>query len=144
MSDTNNLYPIKEFKRIFGCSQFFKEYNGLYRKNKSDASKYDKWLDRQLAFLDAENPNMLVINRPQVFESIRSFSCMEENFTIYSIRRPEFAKNPRILFTFVGSDPDGIAILLLAFSELKSQTYERFVPVAIDRIKALLSSMEEN
>lgn len=143
MNEVNVLYPIKGFKRIFGCSQFQKEYKDLYRKNKSDALKYEKWLDRQLAFLDIEDPDTLLVDHPKVFEPVRSFSYEGESLAIYSIRRPEFAKNPRILFTFVESDTGGLAILLLAFSELKSHTYDRYIPTAIHRVKDLLSGTED-
>lgn len=140
--ENNSLYQLEGFERIFACSSFSKDYKKLYRKSKADGKRYSQWLHKQLSFLDEETTTMSLLNHPRVFEKIRTFSYEDEEIGIYSIRKPEFSKNPRIIFSAIGSDPDDIIVLLLAFSELKSNDYDRNIPVAIERMKYLLSGLK--
>lgn len=126
----------EKHKNIYLCDLFLEAKENLYKKFSKEKEQYDKWLDRQLAFLDAEGLNVLLF-RPAVFEKLSGV----EN--LYAITRREFPGNPRVLFFVLEEDEPMVFLLVVAFKELSSGDYKRNIPVAIERRKIIMESLKE-
>ena len=125
------------YENVFGCDLFFEEKEALYSRDKKNAKGYDKWLDRQLRFLDTTGLDVLN-NHKQAFEKLSG----HEN--LYSITRREFSGNPRILFfTVVEEGEPDTFVLLTAFSEISNGSYRRAIGVANERRKQIVALINE-
>ena len=132
------LDRYNEYENIYGCDAFVKEKEKLYSKNRKNGEAYDRWLDRQLTFLDTTGLDVL-IHHKQAFEDLTSSNGL------YSITRREFAGNPRILFfTIVEEGEQDAFVLLTAFSELSDGSYRRAIEVAQKRRKEILELIKED
>lgn len=131
------IRQINDYANIWGCEPFFEEFNNLYRKDRSTDIQYRKWLNKKLLLLSTWNISDLI--HQDAFEKITDTSA---GYAIYSLRRPEFTGNPRILFTIVDSDSSQPRILLLAFKELH-EDYHRFIPVAKKRLSIIVDDMKK-
>ena len=131
------LYLITGCNDIFGCSHFIHEYNELYKKDPETKKQYSRWLSRQFVML--ENLGIPAILQQKSFEKL---SGVNENFDLYSLRRPETKGNPRLLFSLIGDEDDVVYIFLLAFKELHDN-YNRHIPIAIERMKQVIAMLTE-
>ena len=126
------------YNNIYGCRPFLAEKQALYRKNPSASKQYDKWLDRQLRFLDTEGLDV-IRSHPRVFEKLQDTSV-----DLYCIRRKEFTGNPRIIFFAVienGEEP--AFVLLTAFHEYNDGDYVRAIDTATQRQKSIMRQLTE-
>lgn len=135
-----NINYFKDYKNIFACDLFVEEEGKLYAKNQADQRSYDRWLDRQLRFLDTIGLLRALNEHSHAFEKL---SGVQEG--IYAITNREFSGNPRILFFAIieGGEPDAF-VLLVPFKEKNEGDYRRHIPVAKARRKAVLEILKED
>lgn len=135
-----NINYFNDYKNIFACDLFVEEKSKLYAKNKADQKSYDRWLDRQLRFLDTTGLLRVLSEHNHAFEKL---SGVQEG--LYSITNREFSGNPRILFFAIieEGEPDAF-VLLVAFKEKSEGDYKRHIPTAKARRKAVLEILKED
>ena len=133
------LFPVEGFDNILSYDICLKEYNKLFKKDPSGQRDYQKWLDRQLRYLDKAPDLNELVRTHESFEKLRQY----EEYGLYAIRRPHSIGNPRIMFAAVVNEQDQLYILLLAFKELNSSDYDRNIPVADNRMKDILQMIKE-
>lgn len=131
------LYLITGCTNVYGCNQFIREFNDLYKKDPETKKQYLKWIARQFTIL--ENLGIRAILQQKAFEKL---SGIDENFDLYSLRRPETKGNPRLLFSMIEDEDGEVYIFLLAFKELHDN-YNRHIPTTIERMKNVIALLTE-
>ena len=116
---------------------FKKEKDSLFGKNSSQQRQYANWLDLRLNLLEENGIINSLARFPNIFEKL---SGVKEN--IYSIRRKGATGNPRSLFiAIVEDDGQEYYILLTAFKETTSGSYQQALNVAKQRCKDILDEL---
>lgn len=120
------------YPNVLQCTSFEKECMKEFAKSKSKRLSYKKWLLKKIEILTTRSEKEL--QETETFE----FLSHGKGFKLYSLRRPEYEGNPRILFSVVMGESGVLYIMLLMFKELHDGDYRRMIPVATRRMETIL------
>ena len=138
MSSQNNIVSLIDasLPNVFQCASFKKEYRKLFGKSEAQRHEYNKWLLKKLIILCTRSEED--IQETDTFE----FLGRGDDYKLYSLRRPEFSGNPRILFASLSNEDGSVYIMLLMFKELHTGDYQRMIPVAKKRMEEILTALK--
>ena len=108
----------------------------LFGKSEAQRHEYNKWLLKKLIILCTRSEED--IQETDTFE----FLGRGDEYKLYSLRRPEFSGNPRILFASLSNEDGSVYIMLLMFKELHTGDYQRMIPVAKKRMEEILTAIK--
>lgn len=124
------ITKLSGYETIYELDACTKERIGLFGKNREEARKYAKWLQRQLLFLDWATIQDIHGAYPN-FERLGT----KDGILYFSIRRAESVGNPRVICAYVRSEGGEAAkIMLVAFKETGPGGYMNYVDIAEKRL----------
>lgn len=124
------ITKLSGYETIYELDACTKERSGLFGKNREEARKYAKWLQRQLLFLDGATVQDIHGAYPN-FERLAN----RDGVLYFSIRRTESAGNPRVICAYVPEEEGKASkIMLTAFKETGPGGYMDYVDIAEKRL----------